>query len=69
LNFELLEDEINKTEQIKNLVMIDLVHYQDNEINLSACLSEDLGQGYSTLSKPCFRKGRITIEHYFIAKD
>jgi hypothetical protein len=70
LGFELLKDEISKTIwQIKNLV-IDLVHYRNEniKINLSTYISEELSQDYSTLSKLFSEREGITIGHYFIAQ-
>lgn len=70
LGFELLEDKISKIiEQIKNLI-IELVHYQKEplKINLSAYLSENIRQDYSTLSKLFSDVEGVTIEHYFIAQ-
>jgi hypothetical protein len=63
-----LEDDLKKTiEQIKNGI-IDLVHYRnENKVNLSTYLSEDLSQDYSSKQR-CFRKEGVTIEHYFIAQ-
>jgi AraC-like DNA-binding protein len=69
LGFELLQDETSKTiEQIKNLI-VDLVHHRNEniKINLSAYLSEDLRQDYSTLSKLFSDIEGSTIEQYFIA--
>lgn len=70
LGFELLEDKISKTiEQIKNLI-VDLVHYQQDQlkVNLSTYLSENLNQDYSALSKLFSDNEGTTIEHYFIAQ-
>ena len=70
LGFELLVDKISKTiEQIKNLI-VELVHYQKDQlkVNLSTYLSERLNQDYSALSKLFSDKEGITIEHYFIAQ-
>jgi AraC-like DNA-binding protein len=69
LGFELLQDETSKTiEQIKNFI-VDLVHHRNEniKINLSTCLSEELGQDYSTLSRLFSDIEGSTIEHYFIA--
>lgn len=70
LGFELLVDKISKTiEQIKNLI-VELVHYQKDQlkVNLSTYLSECLNQDYSALSKLFSDKEGVTIEHYFIAQ-
>ena len=70
LGFELLVDKISKTiEQIKN-VIVELVHYQKDQlkVNLSTYLSESLNQDYSALSKLFSDKEGVTIEHYFIAQ-
>jgi AraC-like DNA-binding protein len=70
LGFALLEDGISKTiGQIKNLV-IDLVHYRNEniKINLSTYISEELSQDYSTLSKLFSEREEVTIGYYFIAQ-
>ncbi|OCB74405.1 helix-turn-helix transcriptional regulator [Flavobacterium crassostreae] len=70
LGFRVLEDEQSKTiAQIKNAI-IDLVHYQDQNIktNLSTYLSTNLNQDYSALSKLFSDKENQTIAHYFIVQ-
>jgi len=70
LGFELLDDKVSKTiERIKNRI-IELVHYQNNElkINLSTYITDDLKQDYSALSNLFSETEGITIEHYFIAQ-
>jgi AraC-like DNA-binding protein len=68
LGFEILDDKKSQTiERIKNLI-VDLVHYKDNEIdiNLSAYLSQQLLQDYNTLSNLFSEMENTTIEKYFI---
>lgn len=70
LGFELLDDKISKTiERIKNLI-VNLVHYQNEQlkVNLSTYIAEDLKQDYSALSNLFSETEGITIEHYFIAQ-
>lgn len=70
LGFELLDDKISKTiERIKNRI-VNLVHYQKDQlkINLSAYIADDLKQDYSALSNLFSETEGITIEHYFIAQ-
>lgn len=70
LGFELLDDKISKTiERIKNRI-VNLVHYQKDQlkINLSTYIADDLKQDYSALSNLFSETEGITIEHYFIAQ-
>lgn len=68
LGFELINDKKSQTiERIKNLI-VDLVHYKDNEIdtNLSDYLSKHLLQDYNSLSNLFSEVENTTIEKYFI---
>ncbi len=68
LGFELIDDKKSQTiERIKNLI-IDLVHYKDNEIdtNLSDYLSQYLLQDYNSISNLFSEVENTTIEKYFI---
>lgn len=70
LGFELIDNKKSKTvEKIKTLI-IDLVHYKNNElkINLSDYLVENLNQDYSTLSNSFSEIENTTIEKYFISQ-
>lgn len=69
-SFELIEDKKSRIiEKIKN-VIVDLVHYHDNDskINLSLFLSEQLSHDYNYLSTLFSETNGITIEQYFIAQ-
>jgi AraC-like DNA-binding protein len=66
--FELIEDKKSRIiEKIKTLI-IDLVHYRNNEIkiNLSEYLSQNLLQDYNSLSNLFSELENTTIEKYFI---
>jgi AraC-like DNA-binding protein len=70
LGFQLIDDKKTRTiEKIKN-VIIDLVHYRDNETktNLSNILSSKLHQDYNFLSNLFSAIEGTTIEKYFIAQ-
>lgn len=70
LGFEPIDDKKRQSiEKIKNLI-IELVHYRDNEIDikLSAYLSHELHQDYSTLSNLFSEVENTTIEKYFITQ-
>ncbi len=70
LGFELVDDKKSRLiEKIKN-VIIDLVHYQDNDTttNLSELLSSSLHHDYSYLSNLFSEVEGTTIEKYFIAQ-
>ena len=70
LGFELIDDKKSKTiEKIKNLI-VDVVHYKNNELktNLSNYLSTHLLQDYNTLSNLFSEVEGTTIEQYFIAQ-
>ncbi|RIV36702.1 AraC family transcriptional regulator [Flagellimonas lutimaris] len=70
LGFELINDKKGRTiEKIKNVV-IDLVHYQDNEVktNLSEVLRSKLHHDYNYLSNLFSEVEGTTIEKYFIAQ-
>jgi len=70
LGFELIDDKKSRViEKIKN-VIIDLVHYQDNDNknNLSDILSRELHQDYNYLSNLFSEVEGTTIEKYFIAQ-
>ncbi|MEO8236914.1 MAG: AraC family transcriptional regulator [Flavobacterium sp.] len=70
LGFDLLDDKKSKTiEKIKTLI-IDLVHYKNNELktNLSDYLAENLNQDYNTLSNLFSEVENTTIEKYFISQ-
>ncbi|MEO8533663.1 MAG: AraC family transcriptional regulator, partial [Flavobacterium sp.] len=70
LGFDLLDDKKSKTiEKIKTLI-IDLVHYKNNELktNLSDYLSQNLNQDYNTLSNLFSEIENTTIEKYFISQ-
>ncbi len=70
LGFELLEDKTTITIEKVKCLIVNLVHYQNNElkINLSSYLSEQLGQDYNGLSNLFSEVQGTTIEHYFIAQ-
>src|SRR5690554_303665 len=68
LGFELIDDKKSRIiDQIKNII-IDLVHYQDDNIktNLSDALSSQLHHNYSYLSNLFSSIEGVTIEKYFI---
>lgn len=70
LGFELIDDKKSKIiERIKNLI-VDLVHYKDNDLktNLSYYLADTLGQEYSALSSLFSEVEGMTIEQYFISQ-
>lgn len=70
LGFQLIDDKKSRMiEKIKN-VIIDLVHYQENEVktNLSDVLSAALHHDYSYLSNLFSEVEGTTIEKYFIAQ-
>lgn len=68
LGFELLDDKRQQTiDQMKSLI-IQLVHYRDNNstLNLSDYLSSHLHSDYSSLSKLFSEFTGITVERYYI---
>ena len=70
LGFQVIDDKKSRIiERIKN-VIIDLVHYQDNEAttNLSDILSKKLNHDYNYLSNLFSEVESTTIEKYFIAQ-
>lgn len=70
LGFELIDDRKSQLiERIKG-VIIELVHYRDNnsKMNLSSILSEKLKLDYNYLSNLFSDVEGITIEKYFIAQ-
>lgn len=70
LGFELIDDKKSRIiEKMKNKI-IDLVHYQDNEINtnLSEVLSSEMHHDYNYLSNLFSEVEGTTIEKYFIAQ-
>lgn len=70
LGFEVIDNKKSRIiEKIKN-VIIDQVHYQDNDIktNLSDLLSEKLNHDYNYLSNLFSEVEGTTIEKYFIAQ-
>jgi len=70
LGFEVIDDKKSRIiEKIKN-VIIDLVHYHDNETknNLSEILSSELHRDYNYLSNLFSEVEGTTIEKYFIAQ-
>jgi AraC-like DNA-binding protein len=70
LGFEVIDDKKARIiEKIKNII-IDLVHYQDNEAksNLSDVLSGKLYHDYNYLSNLFSEVEGTTIEKYFIAQ-
>ncbi|MBW3519247.1 AraC family transcriptional regulator [Flavobacterium sp. NKUCC04_CG] len=70
LGFEVIDDKKSRLiEQIKN-VIIDVVHYQDNDVksNLSDILSDKLQHDYNYLSNLFSEVEGVTIEKYFIAQ-
>lgn len=70
LGFHLIDNKKSRIiEQVKN-VIIDLVHYQNNEakINLSDILSQHLDLDYNYLSNLFSEVEGVTIEKYFIAQ-
>ena len=70
LGFELIDDKKSQTvEKIKNLI-VELVHYQNNDlkVNLSGYLAQELGQEYHLLSSLFSEVEHLTIEQYFISQ-
>ena len=70
LGFELIDDKKSQTvEKIKNLI-VELVHYQNNDLktNLSDYLAAQLGQDYHSLSSLFSEQEHLTIEQYFITQ-
>jgi AraC-like DNA-binding protein len=70
LGFEIIEDKrARKIEKIKNLI-IELVHYKNNElnINLSDYLAQNLAQDYSSLSHLFSEVENTTIAKFFITQ-
>lgn len=70
LGFDIIDDKKRRiSEKIKNLI-IDLVHYKHNEINvnLSDYLSQHLSQDYHALSSIFSEIENTTIEKYFISQ-
>ena len=70
LGFELLDDKQSKTiEKVKNLI-IELVHYNDNnsKFNLSTHLSAHFSQDYNSLSHLFSEVEGRTIENFFITQ-
>ncbi|MGJ1450246.1 helix-turn-helix domain-containing protein [Sphingobacterium spiritivorum] len=70
LGFELIDDKKSRIiEKIKNII-IDLVHYQENDTktNLSDVLSNQLHHDYNYLSNLFSEVEGTTIEKYFIAQ-
>lgn len=70
LGFELIDDKKSRViEKIKN-VIIELVHYQNNDakVNLSDLLSDKLRHDYNYLSNLFSEVEGTTIEKYFIAQ-
>lgn len=68
LGFELIDDKKSqRIERIRNLI-VDYVHYKDNEIdtNLSDYLSKHLFQDYNSHSNLFSEVENTTIEIYFI---
>ncbi len=68
--FELIDDKKSRLiEKTKNII-VDLVHYSDEQIKtkLSKHLSEKLHQDYNSLSNLFSEVEGITIEKYFIAQ-
>lgn len=68
LGFELLDDRRQQAiDRIKSLI-IQLVHYRDNNstVNLSDYLVSQLHMDYSTISKLFSEFTSMTIEHYYI---
>ena len=70
LGFDLIDDKRSKTiEKIKTLI-IDLVHYRNNElnINLSEYISQHILQDYNTISNLFSEVEGSSIEKYFISQ-
>jgi len=70
IGFDLMDDKRSKTiEKIKTLI-INLVHYKNNELksNLSDYLTQHILQDYNTLSNLFSAVEGITIEKYFISQ-
>jgi len=70
IGFDLMDDKRSKTiEKIKTLI-INLVHYKNNELksNLSDYLTQHILQDYNTLSNLFSEVEGITIEKYFISQ-
>lgn len=68
--FELIDDKKSRIIEKLKIVIIDLVHYQDNNTksNLSDKLSSSLHHDYSYLSNLFSEVEGTTIEKYFIAQ-
>ena len=70
LGFELIDSKKSRIiERMKNAI-IDLVHYQDNQIqtNLSVFLAELLLMDYNYLSNLFSEVEGVSIEHFYIAQ-
>lgn len=70
LGFQLIDDKKSQTIEKIKTVIIDLVHYQDNDNknNLSVVLSDALHNDYNYLSNLFSEIEGTTIEKYFIAQ-
>jgi AraC-like DNA-binding protein len=70
LGFELIDDRKSRTIEKIKLLIIDLVHYHDSQlqINLSDYLSQQLFQEYSVISNLFSEVEGKTIEKYFISQ-
>jgi len=70
LGFEVIDDKKSRIIEKIKTVIIDLVHYHDNDAkkNLSALLSSNLHHDYNYLSNLFSEVEGTTIEKYFIAQ-
>ena len=68
--FELIDDKKSQTVELIKDAIIELVHYDDNELktNLSDYLASKLHRDYSALSKLFSETTNTTIEKYLIAQ-
>lgn len=70
LGFELIDDKKSKTVEKAKTLIIDLVHYKNNDLttNLSHYLSNELQHDYNSLSNLFTEVEGTTIEKYFISQ-
>jgi len=70
LGFEWINDKKSQTIERIKMLIVDLVHYQDNALksNLSTYLANDLLQSYAVLSTLFSEVEHQTIEHFYIVQ-